>query len=438
MSREEPSGNKHGRGTGGPARLRTQIAIAIGVYAVILIAGMIAFTGMFAELSLRDLATLLLIATGEAVAIAALAGSILSRRVAQPMEAWAAIADDIGRGERSVSFPAARGSAELDRLGDTLQSMFLHLREREKSLEAAVAERTGELQRALEELRLVNDGVASLIARLDLTGRVLYANRRYNEFFGLQPGEAQGRRLEEIAGADAQREYDAMVPELAEGRSVRIDRQRTARGATVHLDIQVVPHRNAAGAVDSAYVLANDITAHKTVERLLAQQAASDPLTGLPNKRHFGDRLEQALAEARDGNRRLALLFIDLDDFKPVNDRLGHAAGDALLKEVAARLLGCVHGADTVARVGGDEFAVLLERIGASEAGEAVAGRIVAAIEAPFRLAEGEASISCSIGIANYPADGQDASTLTRHADHAMYRAKEAGKGQTARWMARS
>ena len=121
-----------------------------------------------------------------------------------------------------------------------------------------------------------------------------------------------------------------------------------------------------------------------------------------------------------------------------MNDRLGHEAGDALLKEVAARLLGCVHASDSVARVGGDEFAVLLEEVEGSEAGELVAGRIVAALQAPFRLAEGEASISCSIGVANYPVDGQDAPTLTRHADHAMYRAKQAGKGQTARWMARS
>jgi PAS domain S-box-containing protein len=269
------------------------------------------------------------------------------------MEDWAAIADDIGRGERSVSFPAARGSAELDRLGDTLQSMFIHLREREKSLEAAVAERTGELRRALEEMRLVNDSVASLIARLDLDGRVLYANRHYHEFFGLEPGGAVGRRLGEIAGPRTQQEFDALAPELASGRSVRIDRQATARGATVHLDISLVPHRNAAGAIDSAYVLANDITAHKTVERLLAQQALSDPLTGLANKRHFGDRLAQAIAEAKRDGQRLALLFIDLDDFKPVNDRLGHGAGDSLLKEVASRLLGCVHSSDTVARVGG-------------------------------------------------------------------------------------
>ena len=417
-----------------PARLRTQIAIAIAVYAIILIAGMVAFTGLFAELSLKDLAILLLIVTAEAVAIAALAGSILSRRVAEPMEAWAAIADDIGRGERSVAFPAARGSAELDRLGDTLQSMFQHLREREKSLEAAVAERTRELQGAVDELKLVTDGVESLIGRFDLEGRILYANRRYHEFFGLDPGQAIGRKLGDIAGEDAQREFEEHARELRHGRAVRVDREATARGQTVHLDIQLVPHHAPDGSIDSAYVLANDITAHKTVERLLAQQALSDPLTGLPNKRHFGDRLAQAIAKARRERQHATLLFIDLDDFKPVNDRLGHAAGDALLKEVSARLLACIRAADTVARLGGDEFAVLLEGTANMDDGESVAAKVVAALQAPFRLAEGEAAVSCSVGVACYPADGEDAATLMRNADHAMYRAKQSGKGRAARW----
>jgi GGDEF domain-containing protein len=117
--------------------------------------------------------------------------------------------------------------------------------------------------------------------------------------------------LGDVAGARAQQEFDTLGAELASGRSVRIDRQATARGAAVHLDISLVPHRNAAGAVDSAYVLAHDITAHKTVEGLLSQQALSDPLTGLPNKRHFGDRLAHSLAQARRNAQRVALLFID-------------------------------------------------------------------------------------------------------------------------------
>ena len=422
--------------TRGPARLRTQIAVAIAIYAFILISGMILLTAIFSELSLRDLATLMLIATGEAVAIAALAGSILSRRVAVPMEAWAAIADDIGRGARSVSFPIARGSAELDRLGATLQSMFLHLARREKTLEAAVAERTEALQQVVDELQLVTDGVASLIGRFDLQGNILYANRRYHEFFGLAPAAAIGKRLGDVAGAEAQRKYDECVELLATGQSVRFDRETTARGQKVHLDIHLVPHRNVAGVVDSSYMLANDITAHKLVERLLEHQALSDPLTGLPNKRHFGDRLVQAIAHARRRSHRAALLFVDLDDFKPVNDRLGHGAGDAVLKEVAARLLGCVRAADTVARVGGDEFALLLESVATADDAAAVAAKIVAALQAPLRLPEGEAAISCSIGVAMFPADGDDAQTLMRNADSAMYRAKQSGKGRSTRWTA--
>jgi diguanylate cyclase (GGDEF)-like protein/PAS domain S-box-containing protein len=415
-----------------PQRLRTQIAVAIALYAAILITGMAVLTAIFAELAMRDVGVLLLIATLEALALAALAGSILSRRVAQPMEAWAATADHIGRGAREVSFPIARGSAELDRLGITLQAMFTHLAEREKTLEAAVAERTEALQQVVDELKLVTDGVASLIARFDLSGRVLYANRAYHEFFGVGPGGAIGRRLLEIAGEDAQAAFDACVAELRAGQSVRLDRETTARGAAVHLDIHLVPHRNAAGEVDSAYVLANDISAHKMVERLLAQQALSDALTGLPNKRHFGDRLGQALAHARRRDARGALLFIDLDDFKPVNDRLGHAAGDAVLAEVATRLTACVRAGDTVARVGGDEFAVLMEDVTGPAEAEAVAARIVACLGAAFRLPEGEASISCSIGIAFFPEQGVDATALLRVADGAMYRAKQAGKGRSA------
>lgn len=421
-----------------PARLRTQIAVAIAAYALLLISGMVLITALFAELSMRDLGALMLIAAGIAIAIAALAGSILSRRVARPMEAWAATADDIGRGARRVSFPEARGSAELDRLGATLQAMFAHLSHRERSLEAAVDERTLELQQAVDELRLVTDGVASLIARFDLRGEVQYANRAYHEFFGLEPGRALGKSLREVAGDDAQAAYDECLAPLRAGESVRLDRETRARGQPVHLDIHLVPHRNASGIVDGAYVLAHDISAHKMVERLLAQQALSDALTGLPNKRCFGDRLAQALAHARRRSAHGALLFVDLDDFKPVNDRLGHVAGDAVLAEVAARLKSCVRVDDTVARVGGDEFAVLLEDVGAQEEAAAVAARIVAAIAAPVRVPEGEAVISCSIGITYFPADGENADTLLRNADRAMYRAKQSGKGRSVRWMAQA
>ena len=144
--------------------------------------------------------------------------------------------------------------------------------------------------------------------------------------------------------------------------------------------------------------------------------------------------MTQALAQARRRDTRVTLLFLDLDGFKDVNDRHGHGAGDNLLKEVAARLSACVRAADTVARVGGDEFAVLLEAHRSPDDAEFVAEKLVEALHAPFQLPEGEVTISCSVGIALYPADGEDFKTLLRHADLAMYRAKQGGKDRVARW----
>ena len=678
-------------------RLRSLITAGIALYALILVSGLGVLTALFAELSLRELGTLMLIATGEAIAIAALAGSILARRIAQPMEAWAAVADRISRNERDVSFPSVRGTAELERLGATLQAMFDSLAQHESALRAGIVERTeartravvelqgdrdrlsnalqgsrlviwemdvvtgavrlsiewsrlmgepeGETVTTLEDLRslvpleeqpaleqaifaaikgeseaydvdhrvrrsdgtflwirsrgrvtrrdangwallmvgtnseiesrkeaeaaaresearlrlvvdniplminlldrdfrhvfanrryldffrlqadavigrtlaevagaeaqviatshmrqleagalgvtyarerrdshgvvrhfevrlvphldasgeivghfsliddvterraaaralaenaaelkLVTDGVATLIARFDLEGRIRFANRRYFDFFGVEPGWATGRRIAEVVGRDAEDKYLGHVEALRRGEEVAYEREAEVRGQRFHLEVRLVPHRNAAGAVDGAYVTVTDITSRKLAEHLLEQAALTDPLTSLPNKRHFGERLAQAIARAQRRSSRVALLFLDLDGFKDVNDRLGHAAGDTLLKEVAARLLACVRAGDTVGRLGGDEFAVLLESNRSTDDADFVAGKLVGALHDPFLLAEGEASVTCSVGIALHPADGEDAETLLRHADLAMYGAKQAGKNRFAHW----
>jgi diguanylate cyclase (GGDEF)-like protein len=159
------------------------------------------------------------------------------------------------------------------------------------------------------------------------------------------------------------------------------------------------------------------------------QGAHHDSLTGLPNRLLFNDRLNQAISLAKRDSRQFALLYLDLDKFKPVNDTLGHTAGDELLKGVGARIRHQVRESDTVARVGGDEFTVILPDIARHEEAETVAKKIIAALAAPFQLGSQKQSvdIGTSIGIAVYPADAQDTDALIKAADAAMYSAKQMG-----------
>jgi diguanylate cyclase (GGDEF)-like protein len=164
--------------------------------------------------------------------------------------------------------------------------------------------------------------------------------------------------------------------------------------------------------------------------RRLARLALRDPLTGLPNRVLFSDRLDQALARLARGEQplRLALMFIDLNDFKAVNDRFGHFAGDELLVEVGNRLRAELRGADTVARLGGDEFTVLVEDVAGADDAMRLARRIVDSLARPYELAAGTAEISAAVGV-TLAAPGEDPTTLLRRADDAMYEAKAAGPG---------
>jgi len=165
-------------------------------------------------------------------------------------------------------------------------------------------------------------------------------------------------------------------------------------------------------------------------ERQLYQQAHYDPLTGLPNRLYIEDRLAQDIAHSQREHQRLALLFIDLDRFKDINDTLGHASGDGLLRQVAARLQGCVRAADTVARLGGDEFTVVLTNIGSPRGAQMVAENVIRVLSEPIMLDGRETFASCSIGVTLYPDDGANSEELLRKADTAMYRAKQTGRGR--------
>jgi diguanylate cyclase (GGDEF)-like protein len=177
-----------------------------------------------------------------------------------------------------------------------------------------------------------------------------------------------------------------------------------------------------------ARFLWNLLTRLKQTNEQVTYLANHDPLTDLPNRTLFYDRLNQALARARRDEEAIAVLFLDLDGFKPINDTLGHDAGDKLLQEVAKRMLACVRDSDTVARMGGDEFTVILCNLRPPLSSEHVAKKIIDAIALPFALNGKECSITASIGISLYPDNGEAAAMLVKLADAAMYLAKNSGR----------
>ncbi len=186
--------------------------------------------------------------------------------------------------------------------------------------------------------------------------------------------------------------------------------------------------RNASGEAVRAIGTMMDITQRKQAEEIIRYQAVYDQLTGLPNRILFNDRLLSSLKESKKNQRMLAVMFLDLDRFKKINDTLGHAAGDRLLEGFAGRISETLRSTDTVARWGGDEFTVLLPDINCLEDAVKTAQRILDKLKPAFKLAEQPFHISTSIGIALYPSDGEDAETLVKNADAALYRAKEMGR----------
>ena len=173
-----------------------------------------------------------------------------------------------------------------------------------------------------------------------------------------------------------------------------------------------------------------DISQRVKAQEMLEHLATHDPLTDLPNRALFNQHLKRALAQAKRNQQLLAVLFVDLDDFKPVNDTYGHEAGDMVLQDTAQRLLRCIRECDTAARLGGDEFAVLIEDIQEISNARIVADKIIQLISTPIQFCEHQISVSASIGISIYPTDAQDAETLLNTADQAMYAAKLAGKNR--------
>jgi diguanylate cyclase (GGDEF)-like protein/PAS domain S-box-containing protein len=288
-----------------------------------------------------------------------------------------------------------------------------------------------EQHRAKDTLNSIGDAVLST----DIPGKVTYLNPVAERMTGWPPEEALGRPLTEVFQI-----IDATTREPARNpgeQAIQLDRiVRLSSncllirrdGIETAIEDSASPIHDPKGQVIGAVIVFKDVSEARAMSLRAVYLAQHDFLTHLPNRMLLNDRITQAIALARRHGHRLGVLFLDLDQFKHVNDSLGHGIGDMLLQSVGRRLLTCVRSSDTVSRQGGDEFVVLLSEIGHAGDAATSAQKIIAALVAPHDIAHQQLHINVTIGISIYPDDGLDAETLIQCADTAMYHTKESGR----------
>jgi diguanylate cyclase (GGDEF)-like protein/PAS domain S-box-containing protein len=302
---------------------------------------------------------------------------------------------------------------------------------RERAL--ALAERmTGALRRTQAQFRAVTDHANDAIVSTDAQGTIIMWNRSAGHIFGYGRAEILGKPLTDLFADRSRSAHDKALKWVADsgergviGQSVElVGRRKDGREFSLDLSLSTWTQ----GEQRYYTGIMRDVTERRRTAERLAYLATHDALTGLPNRTLFADRLDQALARPAWNNRLVAVMFLDLDRFKAINDTLGHDAGDLLIQTVATRLTAAVREGDTVARQGGDEFTIVLIDMAQLDDVTLVAQKILTAMSEPFNLHGTQVPVTFSIGIACYPVDGTDAATLLKHADTALYRAKERGR----------
>ena len=336
------------------------------------------------------------------------------------------------RENEDVAWQATQRGAQDHLLKDHLDAYWLP-----RILRSVIERKAGEEALFIEKERaqVTLNSIGDAVISTDIEGNVTYLNLVAESMTGWSSQEAIGRPLPEvfqiIDGATRELAPNPMAQAVQENKTVGL----TANcilirrdGFESAIEDSAAPIHDRGGQVTGAVIVFHDVSAARVIAQKISHLAQHDYLTDLPNRMLFSDRVANAIALARRHGKQRAVLFLDLDRFKHINDSLGHPIGDQLLQSVAQRLVACVRGSDTVSRQGGDEFVVLLSEIEHAEDAALSAEKMLLALGAPHSIAEKELHITASIGISIYPDDGRDAETLIKCADTAMYYAKDKGR----------
>jgi diguanylate cyclase (GGDEF)-like protein/PAS domain S-box-containing protein len=316
------------------------------------------------------------------------------------------------------------GAPVVDAVGNVVGSIGVHndVTERRMAEEA--------LRESEARYRLMAENSTDMISRTSNRGVLLYASDACRRLLGYEPSELVGRSFYDFvfdADRDEVRHLSSLIHES--GPTTFAYRVEKKDGSLIWFETTSRSVRDVfTGKIREIVGVSRDVTERKRVEEQIEYQAYHDALTGLPNRRLFRDRLTVALAHARRMKHPLAVMFLDLDRFKVVNDTLGHSTGDELLKTVGTRLQSSLREEDSIARMGGDEFTILLADLKTTDDSAKIAQKVLDTVAQPLKIDGTELFVTTSIGIALFPSDGDTAEALLANADHAMYRAKDAGR----------
>ena len=287
-------------------------------------------------------------------------------------------------------------------------------------------------QSSLRKLHTIANSLPALIAHIDTEQRYRFLNAQIGRVFGIDIEATLGRTMREVRGETA---YAFLAPHAEaalRGEKVSFVYADQVGGSVHHYQSNYIPDLDSAGTVIGFHAMTFDISELQETQARLELLARVDTLTGLANRRQFDERMAQAMGRTRRSLQPMAVMYLDIDHFKSINDSLGHGVGDAVLCEFARRLEACVRTTDTVARLAGDEFVILLEGIeGSAEAGQ-IAAKVVACIRPPFDMVAVPLAVTASVGVATYEGAVQTAAEMLALADRALYRAKKHGRDRYA------